>query len=98
MCETAAYRRHDISDCARQIIDPKLPGGPGKVGRPAQDSRRFSSAVLRVLRTGASAVGDAQRRGAGVDGEAARKVGRVGLTGALAWSWWCACAMAGGSG
>ena len=28
------------------------------------------------------AVGDAQRRGAGVDGEAARRVGRVGLTGA----------------
>ena len=55
MCETAAaYHRHDISDRARQILDPKLPGGPGKVGRPAQDSRRFSNTVLQVLRTGAS--------------------------------------------
>ena len=32
---------------------PLLPGGPGKVGRPAQDNRRFSNAVFRVLRTGA---------------------------------------------
>ena len=52
MCETAAYHRHDISDRARQIIDPKLPGDPGKAGRPAQDSRRFSNAVFRVLNTG----------------------------------------------
>ena len=55
MCETAAaaYHRHDISDRAWQILAPKLPGGPGKVGRPAQDNRRFINAVFWVLRTGA---------------------------------------------
>ena len=55
MCETAAaaYHRHDISDHAWQILAPKLPGGPGKVGRPAQDNRRFINAVFWILRTGA---------------------------------------------
>ena len=55
MCETAtaAYHRHDISDRAWNILAPKLPGGPGKVGRPAQDNRRFINAVFWVLRTGA---------------------------------------------
>ena len=53
-CETAAaYHRHDISDRAWNILAPKLPGGPGKVGRPAQDNRRFINAVFWVLRTGA---------------------------------------------
>ena len=46
-------RRHDISDRVWNILAPLLPGGPGKVGRPAQDNRRFSNAVFRVLRTGA---------------------------------------------
>ena len=54
MCETAAAscHRHDISDRAWNILAPMLPGGPGKVGRPAQDSRRFINVVFRVLRTG----------------------------------------------
>ena len=55
MCETAAaaYHRHDISDHVWNILAPLLPGGPGKVGRPAQDNRRFVNAVFWVLRTGA---------------------------------------------
>ena len=31
---------------------PLLPGGPGKVGGPAQDNRRFSNAVFWALSTG----------------------------------------------
>ena len=55
MCETAAasYHRHDISDRVWNLFAPLLPGGPGKVGRPAQDNRRFINAVFWVLRTGA---------------------------------------------
>ena len=54
MCETAAaYHRHDISDRVWNILAPLLPGGPGKVGRPAQHNRRFNNAVFRILRTGA---------------------------------------------
>ena len=55
MSETAtpAHRRHDISDRTWEIIAPHLPGGPGKVGRPAQDNRRFINAVFWILRTGA---------------------------------------------
>ena len=54
MCETAAaYHRHDSSDRVWNILAPLLPGGPGKVGRPAQDNRRFINAVFWVLRTGA---------------------------------------------
>ena len=54
MCETAAaYHRHDISDRVWNSLAPLLPGGPGKVGRPAQDNRRFINTVFRVLRTGA---------------------------------------------
>ena len=55
MCETAAasYHRHDISDRAWNTLAPLLPGGPGKVGRPAQDNRRFSNAAFWVLRAGA---------------------------------------------
>ena len=53
MCETAAaYHRHDISDRVWNILAPLLPGGPGKVGRPAQHNRRFNNAVFRILRTG----------------------------------------------
>ena len=55
MCETAAasYHRHDISDRVWNTLALLLPGGPDKVGRPAQDNRRFSNVVFRVLRTGA---------------------------------------------
>ena len=40
MTTTAAYHRHDISDLARETLEPILPGGPGKVGRPALNNRR----------------------------------------------------------
>ena len=53
MTTTAAYHRHDSSDRAWAILEPILPGGPGKVGRPAQNNRRFINGVFRVLRTGA---------------------------------------------
>ena len=49
---TAAYHRHDISDRAWKTLDPPLPGGPSKVGRPAQDNRRLVNVVFRALRTG----------------------------------------------
>ena len=48
-----AHRRHDISDQAWETIAPHLSGGPGKVGRPAEDNRRFSNGVFWILRTGA---------------------------------------------
>ena len=51
--ETPAHRRHDISDRAWETIAPHLSGGPGNVGRPAADNRRFSNGVFRFLRTGA---------------------------------------------
>ena len=56
MFETAtpAHHRHDISDRSWETIAPHLPGGPGKVGRPAPDNRRFSNAVFWILRAGAS--------------------------------------------
>ena len=40
-----AHRRHDISDRVWEILEPLLPGGKGKTGRPAQDNRRFINAV-----------------------------------------------------
>ena len=48
-----AHRRHDISDRVWEILEPLLPGGKGKTGRPAQDNRRFINAVFWILRTGA---------------------------------------------
>ena len=50
---TPAHHRHDSSDRAWETIASHLSGGPGKVGRPAEDNRRFSNAVFRILRTGA---------------------------------------------
>ena len=44
--DTPAHHRHDISDRAWETIAPHLSGGPGKVGRPAEDNRRFISAVF----------------------------------------------------
>ena len=34
----AAYRRHDITDRSWETIAPHFSGGPGKVGRPAQNT------------------------------------------------------------
>ena len=48
-----AHRRHDISDRVWEILEPLLPGGKGKTGRPAQDNRRFINAVFWILRPGA---------------------------------------------
>ena len=48
-----AHRRHDISGQVWEILEPLLPGGKGKTGRPAQDNRLFLNAVFWILRTGA---------------------------------------------
>ena len=50
----AAYRRHDISDKAWEILEPHLPGRKGTESRPAHDNRNFINAVFWILRTGAS--------------------------------------------
>ena len=49
---TPAHRGHGISDRVWETIAPRLPGGLGKVGRPAEDNRRFINAVFWILRTG----------------------------------------------
>ncbi len=54
-----AHRRHDISDRVWEILEPLLPGGKGKTGRPAQDNRLFINAVFWILRTGAPLAGPA---------------------------------------
>ena len=35
------------------VLEPILPGSPGKAGRPARNNRRLSNAVSRVLGAGA---------------------------------------------
>ena len=50
---SASHRRHDISDQVWEGLRSHLPGGEGKVGRPAFDNRRFLNAVFWILRTGA---------------------------------------------
>jgi transposase len=50
---TASHRRHDLSDQLWERLRPHLPGEAGKIGRPAQDNRRFLDAVFWILRTGA---------------------------------------------
>ena len=39
----ASQRRHDISDRVWKILEPLLPGGKGKVGRPAQSLPRAAT-------------------------------------------------------
>ena len=53
MTTTAACHRHDSSDRAWAILEPILPGGLGKAGRPAQNNRRFNNGIFRVLGAGA---------------------------------------------
>ena len=48
-----AHRRHDISGQVWEILEPLLPGGKGRTGRPAYDNRLFLNAVFWILRTGA---------------------------------------------
>ena len=48
-----SHRRHDISDKLWELLEPHLPGGSGKVGRPCSDNRLFINAVFWILRTGA---------------------------------------------
>ena len=50
---TAAHRRHDMTDAVWERLQPHLPSGEGKRGRPAHDNRRFIDAVCWILRTGA---------------------------------------------
>ena len=52
MTTTAACHRHDISDRAWAILEPILPGSPGKVGRPALNNRRFSNGAFWGLGAG----------------------------------------------
>ena len=47
------YRRHDLTDEEWERLAPLLPGGSGKVGRPARDNRSFINAVKWIFRTGA---------------------------------------------
>lgn len=47
------HRRHDISDRVWELLEPLLPGEPGKNGRPARDNRLFLNAVFWNLLTGA---------------------------------------------
>ena len=47
------YHRHDLTDAEWEKLEPQLPGGMGKVGRPAEDNRRFINAVKWIFRTGA---------------------------------------------
>ena len=49
---TASHRRQDISDEVWELLQPHLPGGPGKKDRPARDNRLFLNAVFWNLRTG----------------------------------------------
>ena len=58
---TAAHRRHDITDQVWERLQPHLPGGPGKRGRPARDNRLFLDAVFWNLRTGAPLAGPTAR-------------------------------------
>lgn len=48
-----AYERHDISDEAWALLEPRLPGRAGSWGGVAKDNRQFINAVLWILRTGA---------------------------------------------
>ncbi len=50
---TSELHRHDISDQARTMIEPYLPGRKGAWGGIAKDNRSFINAVVWVLRTGA---------------------------------------------
>ena len=47
----APHRRHDISDQVWELLEPHLPGGPGKKGRPGRDNQLFLNAVFWNLRT-----------------------------------------------
>ena len=47
------HNRHDISDKLWTLLEKHLPGGKGKVGRPAVNNKRFINAVFWILRTGA---------------------------------------------
>ena len=82
---TPAHRRHDISDRTWETIAPHLPGGPGKVGRPAQDNRRFINAVFWILRTGAPWRDRPLTTDTGTPPTAALPAGRRRDTGHVCW-------------
>ncbi len=48
-----SHQRHDISDAAWALLEPRLPGRKGVWGGIAHDNRRFINAVCWILRTGA---------------------------------------------
>ena len=49
----AAHRRHDISDSAWKLIEPRAIGNKGTWGGNARDTRLFINAVFWIPRTGA---------------------------------------------
>jgi transposase len=53
MADNDTLHRHGISDKLYAALEPYLPGGKGKVGRPAEKNRSFINGVLWILRTGA---------------------------------------------
>ena len=80
-----AHRRHDISDRVWEILEPLLPGGKGKTGRPAQDNRRFINAVFWILRTGAPWRDLPRTTGTGRTPTAASAAGGTGTSGPGCW-------------
>jgi len=47
------HRRHDVSDCVWERLEPLLLGRKGTWGGNARDNRQFINAVCWILRTGA---------------------------------------------
>ena len=80
-----AHRRHDISDRVWEILEPLLPGGKGKTGRPAQDNRLFINAVFWILRTGAPWRDLPPDYGTGRTPIAASAAGGTGASGPNCW-------------
>ena len=81
-----AHRRHDISGQVWEILEPLLPGGKGKTGRPAYDNRLFLNAVFWILRTGAPWRDLPRTTGTGRTLTAASAAGGTGAYGPSCWT------------
>ena len=82
---SASHRRHDLSDQVWERLEPLLPGGAGKVGRPAFDNRLFLNAVFWILRTGAPGVICPRTTETGRIHIAVSVVGETGACGGNCW-------------